>query len=364
MNPPTTAGAPSGRLKPPLVTIGIPTFNRARFLKRMLPQVSNQTYRNLEILISDNASEDETQALCSEWASRDSRIRLLRHPKNIGLYPNHNACLEAARGRYLCLFHDDEQYTPEMIDRYVAFMEAHPEAGLLCSDWELIDEADRVVAVRQAEAPPLQTGDAYVAQTTRSGRSSLNCPGTMIRREALNGIRFDPESPLGFGDFIVWFRIAERWSIGHLGERLWRYRIHSEALSDRSILEMARDFQTAVGSYLDRLEQADPRGAARAKCFRENVRRYLFWSLIYELCRHGRPGKRRGQTIFDMGSYRLSPVEVQEAWVLLESLRRGWGERLLFGLLELISQTPAIGGLARLLQAAPNRWMRRLLGLR
>ena len=118
----------------PLVSIGLPTFNRARFLKETLPTILAQRYEPLEILISDNASTDDTEALGRMMEAADSRIRYLRQSENIGLYPNHNALIEESHGEYLCFFHDDDEYAPTILREEVSFLMDHPDAGVVTEE--------------------------------------------------------------------------------------------------------------------------------------------------------------------------------------------------------------------------------------
>jgi glycosyltransferase involved in cell wall biosynthesis len=87
----------------PSVSICIPTFNHGRFIEQSLSSATAQTFRDTEIIVLDNASEDATTEIVAAAASRDSRIRYVRHPKNIGLIGNLNACIEMARGTYIKL---------------------------------------------------------------------------------------------------------------------------------------------------------------------------------------------------------------------------------------------------------------------
>jgi cellulose synthase/poly-beta-1,6-N-acetylglucosamine synthase-like glycosyltransferase len=85
----------------PLVSVCVPTFNRVDFLRESLATIVRLDYEPLEILISDNRSDDGTEALCRELEARDRRVRYVRQPSNIGLYGNHNFCIEASRGLHL-----------------------------------------------------------------------------------------------------------------------------------------------------------------------------------------------------------------------------------------------------------------------
>ena len=351
-------------MKNPLVSICVPTCNRAGFLKGSLPTICGQSYEPLEILISDNASADGTEDLCRELQKKDLRVRYLRQPINIGLYPNHNFCIEESRGEYLCLFHDDEVYAPEMIQEYVGFMQAHPEVGLLCSDWELIGEKGEVLAAREFGGPDVLPGEQYIRQTIRSGRSWLNCPGTMIRRSALGSIRFDEGGPTGFGDFVLWFRVAESSCIGHVPRRLWRYRIHNSALCSKSILAITQDYEESVERYLRGFGQRYPERPNWAAARRRELRRYLFWSLAYELLRSIRPSAGKGQTIFDAMGYRLTPEEITLVRRHLKGYQTGLAQSAARLGIELSIRGRLIRPIDWAMRHAPIPWVRTILGLR
>ena len=90
-----------------LVTIAIPTFNRASGnLACALQSAINQTYDNIEIIVSDNCSSDHTEQVIKQFA--DPRIQYIRHPENIGANANFNFCLSQAKGEYFLLLHDDD----------------------------------------------------------------------------------------------------------------------------------------------------------------------------------------------------------------------------------------------------------------
>lgn len=93
---------------PGLVTIGIPTRDRARLLKRALATALAQDYAPLEVVIYDNASSDDTARLCAEEAERDDRVRYVRQDRDQGAVDNFEAVLEAARGEYFMWLADDD----------------------------------------------------------------------------------------------------------------------------------------------------------------------------------------------------------------------------------------------------------------
>lgn len=101
----------------PLVSVGIPTYNRPEGLRRTLECIRNQSYRNLEIIISDNCSETvETRAVALAHTQADSRVRYHRQERNIGLEANFKFLLEQAKGEFFFWAADDDEWTPDFVD--------------------------------------------------------------------------------------------------------------------------------------------------------------------------------------------------------------------------------------------------------
>jgi len=107
----------------PLVTVGVPVYNGALTLRRSLESIVHQTYGNLEIIISDNCSCDETQSICQEFRDSDHRIRYIRQLENIGGMENFKYVLYAAHGKYFMWSAADDYRSPDFIERSVAFLE-------------------------------------------------------------------------------------------------------------------------------------------------------------------------------------------------------------------------------------------------
>jgi hypothetical protein len=103
-----------------LVSVGIPTFNRAAQLRRAAESVLGQTHRELELVISDNASSDETEAVCRVLCAGDSRVRYLRSPVNRGPTANFNALYEAVRGEFAMMLSDDDWLEATYVERCLA----------------------------------------------------------------------------------------------------------------------------------------------------------------------------------------------------------------------------------------------------
>lgn len=102
----------------PKVSIAIPTFNRAEYITRAVNSALIQSYKNIEVIVVDNASTDCTQSLVGEIA--DDRLRYHRHETNIGIGNNWQACLNLASGKYLLILSDDDYLHPNAIENLIA----------------------------------------------------------------------------------------------------------------------------------------------------------------------------------------------------------------------------------------------------
>ena len=113
----------------PFITIAIPTYNRAQLVKTCVISALAQSYDHFEVLVSDNASTDETQEILAQF--HDPRLRVLRHDANIGLLPNWNACLSHARGEYVVLVSDDDTVSPWLLERCAAMTANYPQLPIV-----------------------------------------------------------------------------------------------------------------------------------------------------------------------------------------------------------------------------------------
>lgn len=124
-----------------LVSVGLPTYNRPESLKRALDIITSQTYRDLEIIVSDNASPvSRVKEVVGEFSLRDSRIKYYRQDKNRGLLFNAEFVLKKSRGEYFMWFSDDDWRSPEFIEILVAELEKNRGVDLAFCDYHEVYE--------------------------------------------------------------------------------------------------------------------------------------------------------------------------------------------------------------------------------
>jgi glycosyltransferase involved in cell wall biosynthesis len=124
----------------PRVVALMPAWNASAFIVDTLDALAAQTYPNLEILVSDDASPDDTADVCERYAATDSRFRVIRQPRNLGWAGNVNALLRGARGDYLVFAFQDDLFDPTYVERCVAALEANPRAVLAFTNIALVNQ--------------------------------------------------------------------------------------------------------------------------------------------------------------------------------------------------------------------------------
>jgi len=116
--------------EPPLVSIGMPVYNEGAFIRESLESLRAQNYQNLEIIISDNGSTDETPEICREFAKLDERVSYYRFDNNVGASKNFTSVLERASGKYFMWAAGHDLWSENLIVETVGILEEHSDAAL------------------------------------------------------------------------------------------------------------------------------------------------------------------------------------------------------------------------------------------
>ncbi|MEO5626963.1 MAG: glycosyltransferase family 2 protein [Dokdonella sp.] len=136
----------SDRTDFPLVSIGMPVYNEARFIDASLTALRRQDYPNLEILICDNASTDDTVAICERHACADVRIRIERWSENRGAIANFQRSLDLAQGTYFMWASGHDLWTDNLVSACAVLLRANDGASIAFATSNWIDGEDRSIA--------------------------------------------------------------------------------------------------------------------------------------------------------------------------------------------------------------------------
>ena len=213
----------------PAVTVLMPVYNGAPYVKDALESVLAQTFTDFELLLIDDGSTDNTAEIISAYS--DSRIRILANPGNLGLVATLNRGLQVAAGAYVAIMHADDICLPERLELQTAYLDIHPEVAMVAA-W-----ADFVSASGMPLEPWSEDRIALTPQQIRETLPHTNCivhPTAMLRtdiarRYLYNGRQHAAE------DYDLWLRLsADKLKIGKIDRVLLKYRVHGNSITARS----------------------------------------------------------------------------------------------------------------------------------
>lgn len=222
---------------PVRVSVVLPVWNGERFLVEAIDSVLAQTLDSFELLLVDDGSTDGTAAMTRAYAARDPRVRVIREERR-GIAHALNAGITAARGTYVARMDADDICAPSRLQRQIAYLDAHADCVAVGSAIEVIDETGAHVGTR---AFPERHAD--IERTLIEGKATAMAHPTVVtRREALLAVGCYRPDSVPSEDLDLWFRLSRVGALANVGERLLRYRRHSNTISVRE-----RDRQWEVG---------------------------------------------------------------------------------------------------------------------
>ena len=239
----------------PLITVVIPTYDRPRYLKLALASAVAQTYPNLEIVVTDNASPEDPSGIVAEFA--DPRIRLTRNTVNLGPTRNTLDGVAMARGKYVAILGDDDIWEPHFLATLIAPMEADPAVVVAFSDHSIIDSEGKVSAAasdrithrfgRHLLKPGLHRPFDEIALVYRA---ICVVSGAVIRRESIDWSRIPVDLPISVDLYIAYLLATAGGACWYTPERLMRYRYHNLAHA-HALTNIQRDWRADLRWTLD-----------------------------------------------------------------------------------------------------------------
>lgn len=129
----------------PLVSICIPAYNNRDVIEKTIDSILNQTYTNIELVIVDDNSKDDTYEILKKID--DDRVRILRNEQNLGMVGNWNKCVRETKGELVKLVCADDILVPESIEKEVDYITRDPNIVMTINDSILIDSNDRKIGI-------------------------------------------------------------------------------------------------------------------------------------------------------------------------------------------------------------------------
>lgn len=255
---------------PPAISVCVPTFNRAMLLKECLASLVAQTRSDIEILVSDNGSTDDTGVVVRAFA--DPRMQYFRNAENVGPVPNINGLLRRARGQYVVIAHDDDVYLPEFLDREARLLHAHPSAGMVhCA--AVLMAADGALKRLICAYPDTGVHGGPLEFERYLEGHNVVCSTVMVRRSMYDTVGLWEPKYL-CPDFHMWLRLALRGDVGYVAEPLVQVRVHPDTVTNSLTADRwYTDFVTIVNECMGLAETTGLDIAAKRDMLRRRAAR-------------------------------------------------------------------------------------------
>jgi glycosyltransferase involved in cell wall biosynthesis len=247
----------------PKISVCIPTYNRSQLLPIAITSVLQQTETRFEIIVCDDGSNDDTATVMEQF-SRDSRVKYIRHPSNIGKSNNMRSGFEAATGEYFIKFDDDDRLTPEFLSKTATILDTYPEVDFVGTDHWIIDQFNqRDVGATDSNSQrwgrnTLAKGIIFQLLEVIFVQQSLQIGATLFRRQILTEVGYMRPNMQNCEDNDLLVRLALAGKTGYyLNDRLMEYRVHAEQQGIHRAIPYLKDKISYLESYQFELESLE-----------------------------------------------------------------------------------------------------------
>jgi glycosyltransferase involved in cell wall biosynthesis len=205
----------------------MPCYNHGRFVRESAAAVLGQTFADLELIIVDDASSDDSVKVLRGLARDDARVKIIVHPQNRGPSASRNDGLRAATGEFVAFCDADDLWKPEKLARQIRLLEEHPDCDMTYSDSEIVDEEGRLTGRLFSDdfpPPPIPSGNLF---ESLCARNFINTQTVLARRLALGERLLFDEKIRVVEDWLQWIRISRHHRFLYDPGALALYRVHS-----------------------------------------------------------------------------------------------------------------------------------------
>jgi len=228
----------------PKVSVIIPVFNGENYLREAIDSVLAQTYKNFELLVVDDGSNDGTWDMIQSYGSRLYGIR----KKNGGVASALNCGIQQASGDYIAWLSHDDLFLPDKLERQVEFLIQFPQFIACYTDYYIIDENGNVI--QEIETPWFPRQEAIRALFARS---YINGSTMVIERSCFETVGLFSETLRYTQDIEMWLRLLEHFEIGRVSEKLLKWRSHPSQGS-RNVSPHLEEAQAMFKQVFERME--------------------------------------------------------------------------------------------------------------
>ena len=280
----------------PLISIVVPTFNRAELLPETIDSIVAQTYSNWELIIVDDGSTDDTQIRIARHLQTDSRICCVSNSHRRGPSGARNQGLDLVEGEYVAFLDSDDLWKPHHLESIMRQFTQNNDVDWIYADSEITEEGECVVkSVFDAfwsdreKVPTLRIDELHVLEHGAALKHALDigifasCQGSVLRRKIFDVIRFD-EDFRAAEDWLLLLRVlsTRQWTIGYLRDVHFTYRAHAKSISGQQNkrpisekLNLYKEFEKLYRSVLSSIQLSQDQRAVVSRRYADLCFRHL-----------------------------------------------------------------------------------------
>ncbi len=232
----------------PRATVVIPNYNHAKYLPQRIESVLDQTFRDIEVLVLDDASPDNSREVIESYAKADSRVRTIFNERNSGsTFLQWNRGLRQAKGEYIWFAESDDFADPSLLETLVGLLDDHPAVGLaMCQSW-FVDRDGRLMCKYSEKVKEHRcfsgvsrwtedfvcSGREYCADFLAYRSTIPNASSVVFRRSVLEAVGGAPVDMRYLGDYMTYVKVLLLSDIAYTARPLNYFRQHPETVRGR-----------------------------------------------------------------------------------------------------------------------------------
>lgn len=239
----------------PLVSVLVYNYNYGKYLRECLESIGNQTYKNIEIVFSDNASTDESWDTALEFQkSHEDLITITRNRRNFGIDANYMNCINNARGKYFVNFCSDDAMHPEYIERCVRLMESHANLGFVMVHRAIVDGSGNIL-----KEPPFYNQTCVIPGHEQAAVYMLAAVNPSVSQIMYNRSKTEGKyarralASRWYAQRMLDFNMCCEFDMGYIKDDLMFHRIHG----GNDSLSAAANLMEVIGPYVLNLQFSD-----------------------------------------------------------------------------------------------------------
>ncbi len=242
----------------PLVSICIPTFNGEKYLKEAIESAIHQSYKNIEIIISDDDSKDNTLEIANRYCELSTIPFKIVHHKPTVIGANWNNCIKVANGQYIKFVFQDDVLLPDCVEKMMEIALEDKKIGLVFSKRVFIDnnnnnhftewkERFQDLHIYWKGLQRINSGKKLLKECDCLLKSPLNKVGeptvVLIKKSVFRKIGYFNEELIQILDYEFWYRVFKHYKIGFVDEELVQFRLHSDQTTQKNNKSEIKDYE-------------------------------------------------------------------------------------------------------------------------